>query len=328
MCTVSVSNKDISWTHSAWDPTEPIATRPLFTTGSGNRKFFYTCDGNKNVSEMVHFEQRNGIAAHYDYAPFGAVTRAISASAVADNTFTTDNPFRFSSEYHDDTLGLVYYRERERTFHGHYWHYNPIDGRWVLTDLLSFYSDYNFLNNSPIYKIDFLGNIDSLFVLSLPPLSLDRNTLLRKRHGEDARFRNHPIAFTRPNVIVSFSCYCDDFDILEGEITATLYIHTYIYEESDQVVIKSNNENATREDVLAHEKEHARDCETSFYQAFNNRQDKRFYMTREECEQSMRVEVSRLKQEFYDKIQHYAQNEHSIPKFQRGGDYFVEGNYL
>ena len=104
-----------------WDPTEPIATRPLFTQRGTGYKFFYTCDGNKNVSEMVHFEQRNGIAAHYDYAPFGAVTRAISASAVTDNTFTTDNPFRFSSEYHDDTLGLVYYNYR---------HYNPIDGRW------------------------------------------------------------------------------------------------------------------------------------------------------------------------------------------------------
>ena len=75
-----------------WDPTESVATRPLFTTGSGNRKFFYTCDGNKNISELVHFETRNGIAAHYDYAPFGAVTRAISASAITDNTFTTDNP--------------------------------------------------------------------------------------------------------------------------------------------------------------------------------------------------------------------------------------------
>ena len=66
MYAVSVSKKHFSWTYSAWDPTEPIATRPLFTTGSGNRKFFYTCDGNKNVSELVHFETRNGIAAHYD----------------------------------------------------------------------------------------------------------------------------------------------------------------------------------------------------------------------------------------------------------------------
>ena len=52
---------------------------PLFTQCGTAYKFFYTCDGNKNVSELVHFEQRNGIAAHYDYAPFGAVTRAISA---------------------------------------------------------------------------------------------------------------------------------------------------------------------------------------------------------------------------------------------------------
>ena len=110
-----------------WDPTEPVATRPLFTQRGTGYKFFYTCDGNKNVSEMVHFETRNGIAAHYDYAPFGAVTRAISASAVTDNTFTFDNPFRFSSEYHDDTLGLVYYNYR---------HYNPIDGRWNERDSL------------------------------------------------------------------------------------------------------------------------------------------------------------------------------------------------
>ena len=53
-----------------WDPTEPIATRPLFMLANpGNYKFFYTFDGNKNVSELVHFETRNGIAAHYDYAP-------------------------------------------------------------------------------------------------------------------------------------------------------------------------------------------------------------------------------------------------------------------
>ena len=145
-----------------WDPTEPIATRLLFITGSGNRKFFYTCDGNKNVSELVHFETRNGIAAHYDYAPFGAITRAISASAITDNTFTTDNPFRFpspgglgrifSSEYHDDTLGLVYYNYR---------HYNPTDGRWCGRDLLEVKSGINFYlysTNNPLSVIDLLGN--------------------------------------------------------------------------------------------------------------------------------------------------------------------------
>ena len=105
-----------------WDPTESVATRPLFMVANpGNYKLFYTFDGNKNVSELVHFESRNGIAAHYDYAPFGAITRVVNSSAISDRNFHLENPFRFSSEYHDDTLGLVYYNYR---------HYNPIDGRW------------------------------------------------------------------------------------------------------------------------------------------------------------------------------------------------------
>ena len=36
-----------------WDPTEPVATRPLFTQCGTGYKFFYTFDGNKNVSELV-----------------------------------------------------------------------------------------------------------------------------------------------------------------------------------------------------------------------------------------------------------------------------------
>ena len=115
-----------------WDPTEPMATRPLFMLANpGNYKLFYTFDGNKNVSELVHFETRNGIAAHYDYATFGAVTRVVNTSAISARNFHFENPLRFSSpnglgrifsfEYHDDTLGLVHYN---------YCHYSPIDGRW------------------------------------------------------------------------------------------------------------------------------------------------------------------------------------------------------
>ncbi len=116
-----------------------------------------------NVSELVHFETRNGIAAHYDYAPFGAVTRAISASAVTDNTFTTDNPFRFSSECHDDTLGLVYYNYR---------HYNPIDGRWCGRDRYSFKNLYYFKNG--ILGFDLLGNKFSVEPERLPMVEIDQ----------------------------------------------------------------------------------------------------------------------------------------------------------
>ena len=134
-----------------WDPTESVATRPLFMLANpGNYKLFYTFDGNKNVSELVHFESRNGIAAHYDYAPFGAVTRAVNISAISARNFHLENPFRFSSEYHDDTLGLVYYNYR---------HYNPIDGRWCGRDLVEESNEnlYSMCKNEVGKSLDYLG---------------------------------------------------------------------------------------------------------------------------------------------------------------------------
>ena len=108
-----------------WDPTETIATRPLkLLLPTMSLNLFYMHDGNKNVSDVVYRLTSNGVAAHYDYAPFGAVTRSVS-NAVPTADITTLNPFRFSSEYHDDTLGLVYYNYR---------HYNPTAGRWTSRD--------------------------------------------------------------------------------------------------------------------------------------------------------------------------------------------------
>ena len=43
-----------------WDPTEPVATRPLYwqpRTAEGNCSLFYTHDGNKNVSEAVFYQR-------------------------------------------------------------------------------------------------------------------------------------------------------------------------------------------------------------------------------------------------------------------------------
>ena len=51
-----------------WDPTEPMATRPMFMqyrVPGQTCALFYTHDGNKNVSEVVHFSRANGVAAHY-----------------------------------------------------------------------------------------------------------------------------------------------------------------------------------------------------------------------------------------------------------------------
>ena len=124
----SVTNSQLT-THNLqlfiWDPTEPVATRPLVWghhDGATSLNFepsnlnFYTHDGNKNVSEVV--AEDGDIAAHYVYAPFGAMN-------AQTGTHATANLLRFSSEYADDVLGLVYYNYR---------HYEPVMGRWTCRD--------------------------------------------------------------------------------------------------------------------------------------------------------------------------------------------------
>ena len=120
---LNAANGNAVRTEFVWDPTEPIATRPLVMRAKNwDLNLFYTHDGNKNVSEVFYHALQNSIAAHYDYAPFGAVTRTSSATRVTNRDLLSEKPFRFSSEVYDDTLGLVYYNYR---------HYNPKDGRWL-----------------------------------------------------------------------------------------------------------------------------------------------------------------------------------------------------
>ena len=84
------------------------------------------CDNDitKNVSDVFYRLNSNGIGAHYDYAPFGAVTRTHSDSSASFDIVSL-NPFRFSSEYYDSELDLVYYNYR---------HYSPSLGRFLSRD--------------------------------------------------------------------------------------------------------------------------------------------------------------------------------------------------
>ena len=76
LCVQQLRGTDNTLFHSyVWDPTEPIATRPLVMRAKNwDLNLFYTHDGNKNVSEVFYHALQNSIAAHYDYAPFGAVS--------------------------------------------------------------------------------------------------------------------------------------------------------------------------------------------------------------------------------------------------------------
>jgi RHS repeat-associated protein len=99
---------------------------------------YYTHDGNKNVSEVV--AENGDVAAHYEYAPFGAIVAQRGTTA-------SDNPWRFSSECADDTLALVYYNYR---------HLEPVTGRWLSRDPIAFLKNlYCYCNNFCL--IDWLG---------------------------------------------------------------------------------------------------------------------------------------------------------------------------
>ena len=148
-----------------WDPSEPVATRPLVMQKYGKYNLFYTHDGNKNVSELVFFQQANGIAAHYEYAPFGAVTATSRSTPVTAYDFREYNPFRFSSEYTDDTLNLVYYNYR---------HYEPVMGRWITKDFLEENGGLNIYSscqNNHLIWIDILGLTRALTGALIPNYS-------------------------------------------------------------------------------------------------------------------------------------------------------------
>ena len=134
-----------------WDPTEPVATRPLvFRYAPNSLNLFYAFDGNKNVSDVFYRMTSNGIGAHYDYAPFGGTTRTHSDSSASFDIVAL-NPFRFSSEYYDSELDLVYYNYR---------HYSPSLGRFLSRDPIEEQGGWNlyaFVRNESVLRLDFIG---------------------------------------------------------------------------------------------------------------------------------------------------------------------------
>ena len=142
----------------AWDPTEPTATRPLtFRHAEKGLMLFYAFDGNKNVSDVFFLALQNGIGAHYEYAPFGAVTRTAKATSSKVDLIGA-NPWRFSSEFYDSELDLVYYNYR---------HYSPALGRFLSRDPIQEQGGLNlyaFVGNSAILKTDYLGKIVPLTI--------------------------------------------------------------------------------------------------------------------------------------------------------------------
>ena len=130
-----------------WDPSEPVATRPLALTlwtreGTARETLYYAHDLRKNVVSL--FDAKGLRRASYQYDPYGNITSM-------EGDMAEINPFRFSSEHHDEDLGLVYYNYR---------HYNPTDGRWTSRDPIAEQGGYNlygFVDNNSIRYADVLA---------------------------------------------------------------------------------------------------------------------------------------------------------------------------
>ena len=129
-----------------WDPSEPVATRVLHMTvwnnGTEVESLYYTHDLQKNVTAL--FGQAAGRRAQYEHDPYGNPINTTGDAAGI-------NPYRYSSEYLDEDLGLIYYNYR---------HYNPTDGRWINRDPIAEQGGinlYGFVRNKVTLYCDYLG---------------------------------------------------------------------------------------------------------------------------------------------------------------------------
>ena len=111
-------------------------------TGVYVEDLYYTHDALKNTTAL--FGIKAGRRALYEYGPYGSAVKMEGNAAEL-------NPFRFSSEYADDELGLVYYNYR---------YYNPQNGRWISRDPMTEKEScllYGYVNNMPTLYSDELG---------------------------------------------------------------------------------------------------------------------------------------------------------------------------
>ena len=131
-----------------WDPSEPEATRVLAMTrweanGTQVKEHLYCMhDAMKNVTSL--FGEARGRRALYEYRPYGGLV-------TSEGNMAQENKFRFSCEYMDDELGLIYYNYR---------HLNPHDGRWISRDPIKEqggWNLYSYIYNSPTISNDIIG---------------------------------------------------------------------------------------------------------------------------------------------------------------------------
>ncbi len=121
----------------------------LLNVNDNGTRYYYNIDGNKNVRSII--DASGNVVAEYEYSPFGKLIGRRGLYAL-------ENPFRFSSEYHDDETGLVYYNYR---------YYSTELGRWLSRDPIledGGFNLYGMVDNNPVDFIDLLGLDGTSFI--------------------------------------------------------------------------------------------------------------------------------------------------------------------
>jgi RHS repeat-associated protein len=131
----------------------------VLSNGTDPTNCFVACDGNGNVSALIHASDGTALA-NYEYGPFGELIRASGPMAKL-------NPFRFSTKYQDDETDLVYYGYR---------YYNPSTGRWLSRD--------------PITELGF----DPSAANRKRHRALVKEDFLQATRGKAVRFKNEDLA--------------------------------------------------------------------------------------------------------------------------------------
>ncbi|MEW6249581.1 MAG: RHS repeat-associated core domain-containing protein [Planctomycetota bacterium] len=121
-----------------------LALEEYQATG-GNLTFTYCYDTNGNLGQMLNPAQPTLVlAAQYRYDPYGDIVASAGA-------YAQTNPWRFSTKWTDEGLGLYYY--------GYRW-YSPGLGRWISRDPLAERGDrhlYRFVRNRSNGVVDPFG---------------------------------------------------------------------------------------------------------------------------------------------------------------------------
>ncbi|MGB3117893.1 MAG: RHS repeat-associated core domain-containing protein, partial [Verrucomicrobiales bacterium] len=165
------------------------------------RSHYFLYDANGNVTQIVDAAGR--LAAHYEYDPFGNVTKT------GGGELALSNPWRFSTKAQDEVTGWNYYGFR---------HYRPEMGRWLSRDPIGERGGmhvYGFVKNDPLNRWDKLGLLDerteghiAKLHPKLQPLARSHITTVNGNMKREARKRGQAVVYLA-KIIQSHRTYAE-----------------------------------------------------------------------------------------------------------------------